>query len=46
MTFHLYFKKAHFTAARMTALSPGASPPPVQIPMQWMSDTVNQHEGS
>ena len=46
MTFHLYFRKAHFAAARMTALRPGASPPPVQIPMQRMSDMVNHKAGS
>lgn len=34
MTFHLYFRMADFTAARITALRPGASPPPVQIPIQ------------
>src|SRR5579884_1346042 len=32
-TRHLYFRMAHFTAARMTAFKPGASPPPVQIPI-------------
>ena len=38
MTRHMYFRKAVFTAARITALRPGASPPPVQMPMQRMSD--------
>jgi len=28
MTFHPYFRMAALVAARMTALSPGASPPP------------------
>src|ERR1700730_8802896 len=37
MTFHLYFRMAALVAARMTALRPGASPPPVAIPMQRMS---------
>src|SRR5262252_5061430 len=37
ITFHLYFSTADFTAARMTALSPGASPPPVPIPMHRIS---------
>ena len=31
------FQEGAFTAARITALRPGASPPPVQIPMQRMS---------
>ena len=34
MTFHLYFRKAHSTAARMTGLRLGSCPPPVRIPMQ------------
>src|SRR2546426_7693084 len=34
MTLHLYLRKAALTAARMTALRPGASPPPVQMPMR------------
>src|SRR5579864_620951 len=38
MTFHLYLRIAALVAARMTALSPGASPPPVAMPMQAMSD--------
>ena len=36
MTFHWYLRMADLTTARMTALSPGASPPPVQMPMVWM----------
>src|SRR6059058_5393945 len=36
ITFHLYLRKAALTAARMTALRPGASPPPVQMPMRRM----------
>src|SRR5438132_11784940 len=31
MTFHLCFRTADFTAARITAFSPGQSPPPVVI---------------
>src|SRR5260370_3324008 len=42
MTFHLYFRMAALVAARMTALRPGASPPPVAIPMQRMLDMVGQ----
>src|ERR1700734_3813683 len=38
MTFHPYLMMAALVAARMTALRPGASPPPVPIPMQRMSD--------
>lgn len=38
MIFHLYLRNAAFTAARMTAFRPGASPPPVQIPMQRTED--------
>src|SRR5580704_5025333 len=41
MTFHPYFRMAALVAARMTALRPGASPPPVAIPMQRMSDIRN-----
>src|SRR5205823_8595488 len=37
MTLHLYFRNAHLTAARMTALRPGASPPPVHIPIHRIS---------
>src|SRR5271166_5373246 len=37
MTFHLYLRMAALVAARMTALRPGASPPPVAIPIQRMS---------
>src|SRR5271166_984640 len=40
MTFHLYLRMADFTAARMTALRPGASPPPVQMPIHLISDIV------
>src|SRR5438270_902273 len=46
ITFHLYLRMAHLTAARMTALRPGASPPPVQMPMQWISDMRSQGAGS
>ena len=42
MTFHLYFRMAALVAARMTALRPGASPPPVAIPMQRMLDMVGR----
>src|SRR5580704_11697341 len=38
MTFHPYLMMAALVAARMTALRPGASPPPVLMPMQRMSD--------
>src|SRR5580693_7107550 len=38
MTFHPYLMMAALVAARITALRPGASPPPVPIPMQRMSD--------
>jgi hypothetical protein len=38
MTFHPYLRMAALVAARMTALRPGASPPPVAIPIQRMSD--------
>src|SRR5947207_4176916 len=43
ITFHLYLRKAHLTAARMTALRPGASPPPVQMPIQRISGMVMVH---
>ena len=36
------FQMAALVAARMTALRPGASPPPVAIPMQRMSDIRNE----
>src|SRR6059058_3927482 len=45
MTLHLYLRKAALTAARMTALSPGASPPPVQMPMQRMEDMRGEGYG-
>src|SRR5579863_736652 len=45
MTFHPYFRMAALVAARMTALRPGASPPPVAIPMQRMSDIRNESLG-
>src|SRR5262249_2759481 len=35
-TSHPYSLIAVFTAARMTALRPGQSPPPVRIPMRWI----------
>src|SRR5580700_1836181 len=38
MTFHPYLMMAALVAARMTALRPGASPPPVLMPMQRISD--------
>src|ERR1700683_3382126 len=38
MTFHPYLRVEDLVGARMTALRPGASPPPVAIPMQRMSD--------
>src|SRR5580700_10572849 len=38
MTFHPYLRMAALVAARITAFRPGASPPPVAIPMQRMSD--------
>ena len=40
MTFHLYLRMAALMAARMTALRPGASPPPVPMPMQ--SDVLHR----
>src|SRR5579862_1106293 len=39
-TFHFCSRIAALVAARMTALSPGASPPPVAIPMHRMSDMM------
>ena len=36
MTFHPYLMTAALVAARMTALRPGASPPPVPMPIQRM----------
>src|SRR5437879_890175 len=41
MTFHLYLRMAALTTARMTAFRPGASPPPVPMPMQRMSDILS-----
>src|SRR5713101_4111343 len=38
MTFHPYLIIAALVAARMTAFRPGASPPPVPMPIQRMSD--------
>src|ERR1700739_2575358 len=38
ITFHPYLMMAALVAARITALRPGASPPPVPIPMQRMLD--------
>src|ERR1700677_42532 len=38
MTFQPWLRMAAFVAARMTALRPGASPPPVAMPMHLMSD--------
>src|SRR5579863_2589556 len=38
MTFHPYLMMAALVAARMTALRPGASPPPVPMPIQRMLD--------
>src|SRR5579863_10297969 len=38
MTFHPYLIMAALVAARMTALRPGASPPPVPMPIQRMLD--------
>jgi hypothetical protein len=33
ITWQPYFCTAHLTTARITAFSPGQSPPPVQMPM-------------
>src|ERR1035437_2652861 len=41
MTFHLCLRMAALVAARITALRPGASPPPVAMPIQRMSDMGN-----
>src|SRR6202007_1733089 len=38
ITFHPYLMMAALVAARMTALRPGASPPPVPMPIQRMLD--------
>ena len=38
MTFHLCLRMAALVAARITALRRGASPPPVAMPIQRMSD--------
>src|SRR5438270_13684080 len=38
MTFYPYLMMAALVAARMTALRPGASPPPVPMPIQRMLD--------
>src|SRR5579863_8357609 len=38
MTFHPYLIMAALVAARMTALRPGESPPPVPMPIQRMLD--------
>ena len=46
MTFHLYLRMADFTAARITAFNPGASPPPVQIPMQLMFAMATHHDNA
>jgi len=45
MTFPLYLRMAALTVARMTAFKPGASPPPVQIPMHFMS-SIATHDAS
>src|SRR4030088_404508 len=45
ITFHPYLRMAALVAARMTALRPGASPPPVAIPMQRISDIGNVGTG-
>src|ERR1700690_1490536 len=40
MTCQRYLRMADLTAARMTEFRPGASPPPVQMPIRRMSDIV------
>src|SRR5579864_5467630 len=43
ITCQRYLRMADLTTARMTALSPGASPPPVQMPIRRMSDMVARY---